>query len=197
MPSQDNCGGEIMIDPTKDGVDHINIYSQGKTSPGRALSNFTRHPTVIEGVTFESLEGYWYWLSTGQKHNDLCKLYGAFAKKIGKSYETVYMDQEKFRDKIKQAMKLKLEQWPNLRQPLKESTLPFKYYYVFGGKVVDAHYLWIVEEWDRLREELRGESNCKCGKIGVFPTDLGRMCAECYATYLCEDKHYNIKEVGE
>ena len=35
------------IDPSKDGIDHINIYSKGKTELGKYLSNFTYAPIKL------------------------------------------------------------------------------------------------------------------------------------------------------
>lgn len=54
------------MDPKTDGVDHINIYSKGKTWLGRELSNFAPLPQSIEvpimSLTFNchTVEGIWY-----------------------------------------------------------------------------------------------------------------------------------------
>lgn len=52
------------INPILDGVNHINIYSNGKTEAGRKASNF-----YDDGIPFDtpdgkflSLEGYYHWL---------------------------------------------------------------------------------------------------------------------------------------
>jgi len=41
-----------------DGVTHINIYSKGKTSLDRALSNFAHTPIETVDGKFASIEGY-------------------------------------------------------------------------------------------------------------------------------------------
>ena len=50
---------DLQAPDFNDGVTHINVYSQGKTSIGRALSNFSplgfNHP---KHGHFESVEGY-------------------------------------------------------------------------------------------------------------------------------------------
>jgi len=53
---------------TKDGIDHINLYSRGHTELGQYLSNFAYTPIQTEDGRFNSIEAYWYWLNT---HNCL------------------------------------------------------------------------------------------------------------------------------
>jgi hypothetical protein len=63
------------INPHKDGIDHINIYSRGKTEVGRQLSNFAHTPfTHKDYGYFNSVEGLWYYLITGCKHENLSKM---------------------------------------------------------------------------------------------------------------------------
>lgn len=78
-----------------DGETHINIYSRGATEIGRWLSNFSYSPIVTEDGSFNSIEGYWYWIQT---HNDsLRSLHGFSAKKIGKESEIIVtISQEEF-----------------------------------------------------------------------------------------------------
>ncbi len=67
----------------EDGITHINIYSKGKTELGRLMSNFALSPfSVPQHGEFKSIEGYWYWLSTGDE--SLRDLYGYEAKKAGR-----------------------------------------------------------------------------------------------------------------
>ena len=45
-----------MIDPKLDGIEHINIYSKGKTELGRLLTNFAQTPFIHpEYGRFESV----------------------------------------------------------------------------------------------------------------------------------------------
>lgn len=73
-----------------DGVTHVNAYSKGNTELGRWLSNFTKaefyHPQYGR---FTSMEGFWYWCSTGRKHTDLRNLYGYQAKLVGRGLTRV------------------------------------------------------------------------------------------------------------
>ena len=140
-------GGEIplrkeypkrkKIDPEMDGVDHINIYSKGKTELGRLLSNFARTPfNHPEYGRFESIEGFWYWAKTGYQHDELKGLYGYQAKMTGKDYEIIHDDN--FVNEIKRAIELKIKQTPKIMELLKGNRLPFKHYYIFKDKESNA-----------------------------------------------------------
>lgn len=74
-----------MIDPTQDGINHINIYIQGKTSIGKILSNFYHYNIITKDGNFNSIEGYWYWLGIEDcKEKEILRnLYGYTAKKTG------------------------------------------------------------------------------------------------------------------
>lgn len=140
-----------MIIEGEDGVTHINIYSKGKTKIGRWLSNFTQCQIRTEQGWFNSIEGYWYWLTT---FNDtLRELYGYNAKKVGKesSKERTLSDKD-FKKYIKKALDLKIK--TNI-QGFYTSSLPFCHYYEYGGKRVDAKYEWIVEHFEKRRKELK------------------------------------------
>jgi len=125
------------IDPKKDGVDHINVYSKGKTKLGRALTNFAaiefKHPTYGH---FKSMEGYYYWISTGMIHDELKKLKGFEAKQFGKTLDVVSVDN--FEKLITEGIHCKLTQNQGLQEQLINNDLPLLHYYSYGGKVVLA-----------------------------------------------------------
>ena len=95
--------------PIDEGVTHINIYSKSKLELGKLLSNFAKtpftHPVYGE---FASVEAFWYWLSTGKKHDSLKKLYGYKAKVEGKTFERVTVDnfKEELNDNIVECSKV-------------------------------------------------------------------------------------------
>lgn len=148
-----------LIDPSLDGVTHINIYSKASTKLGRALSNFA--PLGFElpdDGRFESVEGYWYWLGTGCKYDKLRTLSGYEAKKYGRRFERVVV--EGFEEKIKVALRCKLETHLGLKKAFTESVLPFKHYYYYGqadnAKVVNVENCdWIVDYLHELRSEFK------------------------------------------
>ncbi len=108
----------MTFKPENDGIDHINVYSLGKTNLGAKLSNFYKHTIVLtsddidaaierkghypERTEFESIEGLWYWLQLynpskpdnrgyNTEVNELCHLSFAKAKRHGKTLRTRFL----------------------------------------------------------------------------------------------------------
>jgi hypothetical protein len=147
-----------MYNSNNDGVDHINIYSQGRTVLGCFLSNWYRYPIVLGDLgRFESIEGLWYYISTRDER--LRNMSGFAAKKLGKSLpKVVDISDDLFKECIKAAIKTKICGSPFHIQFV-ESVLPFDHYYVFSGKQVDAGHKWIVEYITHLRQQLKDDLN--------------------------------------
>lgn len=141
--------------PETDGVDHINIYSKGKTELGRLLTNLAHTPfTFPLHGSFSSVESFWYYAKTGFLHPQLKPLYGFRAKEEGKKYAIVFCPQ--FEELILEAIRCKLRQHKRLRELLTKSTLPLTHYYVYGThsdwKVIpQTKYNWQTEEISRIR----------------------------------------------
>lgn len=160
-------------------MNHINIYSKGETKLGRWMSNFTRQAFCVDGVTFQSIEGYWYYIQIDAPHNArkcLITSAGFEAKKLGqylrKKHGQVYLPD--FEERIKEVLRLKLDSNSEMKKALKESCLPFEHYYVFGGAKKDAGFKWIVEEWELIRKELSQEET----KMRLTTCQLGSARAD-------------------
>ena len=143
-----------MFELCNDGRDHINVYSQGKTSLGVFLSNWYRYSMVLGDLgRFESVEGLWYYLS--KRDERLRSMSGYAAKKLGSSLlKIVTIDDKMFKTIIKIAIKKKVAGGPFYFQ-FANSTLPFNHYYVFKDKQVDAGNKWVIEYLEELRTELK------------------------------------------
>lgn len=151
--------------PLTDGVDHINIYSKGKTELGRWMTNFAHSSfTLPEHGTFASIEGYWYWLMTGKQHETLRHVYGFAAKETGKELSAGAPGSLKtFMQDIKAAILAKYEQCPEMRAQLQASTLPLTHYYSYGkdenAKIVfPVQYRWQTTYWETLRAHSQGKA---------------------------------------
>lgn len=148
-----------LPEPSKDGVDHINVYSKGKTELGRQLSNFYKSVFVLpDDGMFKSVEGYWFWLGTGKQHESLRYSSGYTAKANGSKYAKVVV--EAFEEKIKSAIAAKIHQNPELEELLKQSTLPLEHYYYYGSeesnKVIPLpKYRWMVDWIEKIRADLQ------------------------------------------
>jgi hypothetical protein len=118
------------IDPTKDGVDFINIYSQGKTGIGKKLSHFAHTPFTHPFFgPFESMEGFWFYMKTGKQHDQLRSLYGNRAKQYGKQLKTIHYAE--FKEDILAGNYQKIIQDEALCQAFINSDLPLTHYYLF------------------------------------------------------------------
>lgn len=149
-----------MHSPKDDGITHINIYSKGATVLGRQLSNFALTPFVhTDYGQFASVEGLWYYVGTGCRHEVLRTLHGYAAKKRGSEFTKV--EKEHFNDIILEGIRCKLRQHHDLRRLLAESSLPFAHYYYYGvignANVIELpQYDWIVAEIERIRTVIQG-----------------------------------------
>ena len=143
--------------PENDGLDHLNVYSKGKTELGRWLTNFAYSPIETEDGHFDSIEGYWYWIS--QKDDTLRKLSGWKAKEYGRSISGKdWIDDKEFYRKIKEAIRIKIESNPRMKALLSNSFIPFAHYYVYGNKIVDVPKAkWILNYLEELRFEIQGK----------------------------------------
>ena len=139
----------------KDGIDHINIYSKGEAQLGRDLSNFADLQIETLDGPFASIEGYWYWLNAPESDRKelLREKYGYSAKALGRLLRAKdWNESETFKLKIASAMISKLVKYEHLLWIFKESSLPFRHYYVFNGNVVEPESgKWIIETWEFLR----------------------------------------------
>lgn len=136
--------------PERDGVDHVNVYSKGRTELGQLLTNFAdtpfRHP---EHGWFRTVEGFWYWLKTGMQYDQLRDVSGWEAKMLGRKWPSIEV--EHFDEKIKTAIRAKLIQHPNILSMLIDNELPLAHYYVIQGRIKQAGYEWINEYYTQVR----------------------------------------------
>lgn len=154
---------KLKIIPSEDSITHINVWSKGKTELGRSLSNFAHTPfkLPVQGF-FASVEGYWYWLSSGGSYDHLRRLYGFSAKSAGSKLETVPMEELEFQDAIKKAMAAKIEQNENLKVKFIQSRLPLVHYLVYGKNneivVYKQKHQWqmdfLMEYRDKLQRDI-------------------------------------------
>lgn len=160
----------IPFEPDGDGITHINVYSKGKTELGRLLSNFAHTPFEhYKHGHFSSIEAYWYWLSTGMKFDELRGLHGFNAKKLGVALRKAADDGQRvevknFEAMIKQAILIKIESTPKLRDLLHYSTLPLTHYYVWGTPenykiTYPIQHSYLYEYMEVVRKWLNGEAH--------------------------------------
>lgn len=143
----------MPFDPSKDGIDHINVYSKGKTELGRLLSNFADTSFELpDKGSFRTVEGFWYWTMTGR--DELRNLLGWECKSKGRELENVRTHPTK--EELKEAYLAKLEAHPDIKLRLMFNSLPLAHYYVYNGKVVEPQeWQWTAKLWEEIKIELR------------------------------------------
>ena len=151
--------------PVNEGVDHINVYSKSKLLVGRQLSNFHFAPfRHTQDGDFMSVEGYWYWLATGSKHDEFRVLSGVTAKTEGqlRVKKSGRVDVPDFNERVLEAIRCKLRQHRDILDNLTNTTLPLTHYYWFGEitepKIVTLEkHMWIIDEITRIRGLMRSK----------------------------------------
>lgn len=190
--------GLVRYLPVTDGLDHINIYSQGKTKLGKFLSNFARSPFIHPVLgKFDSVEGFWYYAKTGFKHEQLKKLSGFEAKKVGKTFETVVIPNHQAL--VKQAIICKVYQDRGLMRAIRSSVLPFTHYYVYGSDTNPVvrekeDDKWLAEFFEKIRRDLnRQEKDFKviiAGSRSLKTPDCVKLVTQAY-----DDSGFNATEI--
>lgn len=145
------------IKPENDGIDHINVYSKGKTELGRFLSNFAHASINTEDGYFQSIEGYWYWLGTDNpKREGLRILYGYPAKKLGRELRAKdWQETQEFKNKILKAIRIKITKNPEMRDLLINNTFPLTHYYVYEDKIMNVPAAqWILDGIEEIKKEI-------------------------------------------
>lgn len=167
--------------PPNDGIDHVNLYSKGKTVAGRVLTHMSNASVTIDGLTFNQLEGYWYyrrilevlarkpqgvplrvdsaWVQVLQGAPS-----GFEAKRHGRKYLSLFGEgepktemTEEFRNHIREANKQRLEQNKFLLgMLLSTKDIPLAHYYFYGHPtnpriMHDPIYDWIPKYLEELR----------------------------------------------
>lgn len=145
------------LDPLEDGFTHINVYSKGLTHIGRLLTNFA--PTSFTHPTygyFSSMEGYWYWVTTGMVHDELRDFGGYQAKVAGKRLPR--KSHPDFERLICEGLAAKLACNSTIHHLLVTSSLPLCHYYVYGSKMVvprgglTPFYILFLEDYRTLHK---------------------------------------------
>lgn len=156
-----------MINPDEDGKTHVNVYSRGATSLGRALSNLSEcnieHPYFGH---FRTLEGLWFYMKTGFREDSFRIIKGVAARELGKKLPTAHYPL--FSKMFKLGMLEKLEKNPALQRDLLNNELPLAHYYLYGTKIMmqDRHQ-WQLDYWMLLRTALKNT-----GSLEVIRTEL-------------------------
>jgi len=152
----------ITINFLQDSINHINISSRGRTFLGRFLSYNKRcHLSLPEGV-FQSVGGYWYYLTTREKDPRLFEVHGWETELLATQLSPLPRKQQlsptELQAKLKKALDQKIKWSEYWKEEFTDSTLPFLYYHLDAeGNVVDESrkYRWLLNHLEARRTLLQ------------------------------------------
>lgn len=163
--------------PKTDGVNHINIYTLGKTSLGKKLHHF-RHMPFVHPVLgkFNSMEGLWHYVKMTEPDDAIRRLSGYDAKKFALKKERELGSKsvrrlDDFYDIINEANYYRITQNQQLCDEFVASTLPFDHYYIHGERsliVRPAEMRWLVNGYEELRVLIREGKQPKPANLDQF-----------------------------
>lgn len=151
-----------------DGLNHINVYSKGKTKLGQFLTHFAHTPFNHPHFgKFQSMEGFWYYLRCGGNDNLRC-LVGFEAKKYGKTLPMkLYDNPEEFHEDILGGNYQKIIQDDKLKEAFISSHLPLLHYYTYGSEdktvvIEPQDSIWLMEGLEEIRTALKNDEVPQC-----------------------------------
>jgi hypothetical protein len=110
---------------------------------------------------FATIEGFWFWLSTGKRHNELRVLNGFQSRKFGRAQDRMEMDASEFQRDIKEVIVSKLINSPVLQELLMDTgSVPLVHYYYYGKNdnfkvIVPEGHQWQMDFWQQCRTALQ------------------------------------------
>lgn len=145
-----------------DGQNHINIWESGDTNLGRALSSFTAMPFKhsVYGK-FTSIEGFWHYIRSTSKDDNLRHLSGYNARSFGRSIENDNVPDMYYI--IADANWQKIKSYPALLEEIRNLHLPFDAYYLEAKRTKDnpepvrarsLHSTWLVPAFHEIHEAI-------------------------------------------
>lgn len=164
QPIMNPAKSPLGFEAKNDGIDHINIYSNGETELGRLLTHFAHTPFIHPYLgPFASMEGLWFFIRNGGFDENLRYLSGIKAKKLGRLHQAKWYPD--FRSDIIAANYQKIIQNDQLREAVIASELPFDHYYLFGPKkvlIAPRDSMWLIEGFEEIRKALKEGVVPKC-----------------------------------
>lgn len=152
-----------------DGITHINVYSKSRCLLGRLLSNFAHTPFEIDGLSFMSVESWWYYFKMLNINNSMLfpifdeeqitQVRNSIGKEAKNKFRELYKDDSKdfnpSPEEVRSVYLIKANSNLDVYSLLVNSKLPFTHYYVMFNKKISADkYLWTAELWEEIKQEL-------------------------------------------
>lgn len=147
-----------------DGINHVNIWEEGETILGRALSHMAKLPFTHSTLgAFESIEGLWYYVQAETPDESLRTKSGFQALSAGRKVKTKQVAD--FRVIIANANWEKVNAYPDIMQMVMDCNLHFEKYYFkiepataskpeYYSRQRTVNSPWIIGMFDEIRYAL-------------------------------------------
>lgn len=140
--------------PQEDGETHVNVYSKGRTTLGRLLTNFAHTPFSIDGLFFASVEAWWYWRKAQwtdeAQINQLRNSYGFEAKRLGQILMRLDIADPSEAELLR-TYQAKTDSHADIRLMLRANKLPFDHYFVYDGTRRETRHRWTGQLWAKVK----------------------------------------------
>jgi hypothetical protein len=157
LPKNKRSNLPSLVSIGRDGTEHINIWEFADTNLGRVLSSFTCMPFKhsIYGK-FDSMEGFWYYIKSVSKDDNLRHLSGFNARTFGKTLDSVRVVD--FRRIIADAHWQKIKAYEELALEISQLPVPFDCYYYENKdhhvRIRTSNAAWLIPAFEEIRHAL-------------------------------------------
>lgn len=194
-----------MLSAEQDGINHINIYSKGKTNLGKRLTNMHHFTFRYDNIEFISVEQAWHFYKFcgyPEIANKVLQFKNSFeclkfARDNKQEDSAEHVQTPIFQQLMKDVIRTRIECDIELQNMLRNSWLPFEHYYVYGDKIQDQRnkYEWLLDIFEEYRTELHFEY------LDELLSKYGNLCynmqtAPANATYAGRPKSGQIAVYG-
>lgn len=142
-----------MFNKEKDGETHILVSCDGKTELGRALSLYCKRSFKVDHIPFTSFIGYYLWVLTGMDYFKI--MHGRPTIK-----DTMMSDADLLSGRCDLSAVIRdyfnSPENAQVKNQIKESTLPFAYYDVIPTKVETNPLGWYIRSLEDYRQSIKG-----------------------------------------
>jgi hypothetical protein len=141
----------------EDGVDHLNIWSFAKTELGVLLSFSTNLRFNHEQLfNFSSIDCLWQYITIIEPSEKIRNVPSRILRSMVK--ELPKRSVVNFRAVIMDANWQKIQQYPDIKDAIIESTLPFDFYYFIRATETRVRYknaFWVLKGFEEIRKALK------------------------------------------
>jgi len=140
----------------EDGVDHINIWDRGNTTLGKFLSHNAKTPFTHNIFRkFCSMDSFWKYIQSEERDDRLRVMSGVTLRAFSKQLTMLRINN--FKAIILDSEWQKLKQYPDKVKIMRESTLPFDFYYInkkSGIRIRPTYFNWLIAGINEIRTAL-------------------------------------------